>query len=111
MSVFQDITFEFEGEQYSIKANAVFPLIAQIDEVMPLSELLAEKTPSIVKMCHAFSVCIMYAGGNVSAEVVFDGLFGENPVNPREVVQQLQMFVIPPAKYQAAMTADDSKKK
>ena len=99
-SIFQDITFEFQGEQYSITANTVFPLIAQIDEVMPLSELLSkDKIPSVVKICKAFSICIKYAGGNVETEQVYNELFGENPVNPRDVVLQLQMFVVPPAKY------------
>ena len=114
MSVFQDITFEFKDKEYTVKSNAVFRLIAQIDEIVTLSELLSqdkEAYVSPIKICEAFACCIRYAGGTAKAEDVYGELFGDNPLNPRDVIVQLQMFVVPPSKYITVSADDDLKKK
>lgn len=98
MSSFKDITFEFGGETYTVKANNVFRLIAQIEEVITVTELFtlnAEKLP-LARLADAYAVCLKYAGAKAEPEDVYCSMLANGAGDVINYVQGLVAVVIPP---------------
>lgn len=110
MAVFQDVTFEWKDEQYIVKGNQVFRLIAELEEVITIAEIV-NGCQSMTKISAAYAVCLNFAGAKVSSEEVYEALFGSDSISPIEYLQSLIDIVIPPKKLQVEQKEDDSKKK
>ena len=118
MSTFQDITFEFKGERYTIRANGVYRLIQQLHEIIPLSVLLdpvskdGKEKYTTFDVVDAYTCCLNYAGANVISEEVFAEIFDDKePLNPTALIVTLNRLIIPPAKYQQATSDNDEEVK
>lgn len=109
MSVFKDITFEFDGEQYTVKSNNVFRLIAQIEEVIPVSELFSG-SPKMTKIAEAYFTCLSYCGADTTVEEVYAQLFNDGGASASLYVQALVAMVIPPEKFRTVSEGEEEKK-
>lgn len=111
MSVFQDITFEFDGEQYKVEAGNVLKLLANLYDIVHPSDVLSEK-PNLPKLAEAFAECINYCGGSVTADQVYGKMFDpSNKLNTPDVVGSLMLLIVPPSQYQTAQASEDDVEK
>ena len=75
MSIFQDVTLGFTGEEYTIPHNKVMKLIAIVEDVVSLQDLTNGKGPKMNKLAEAYAVALNYAGAKVEVEEVYASLF------------------------------------
>jgi len=113
MSVFDDVTLEWGGKQYTIASDHMLGAIARIEEVVTLAELSDKAmrgTVPMAKLSQAYGAVLRYAGANVSDDEVYGGMFADR--NAFETVQlavnTLMAMMIPPASMRA--DAADQKK-
>jgi hypothetical protein len=100
MSIFQDVTLGFKGEEYTIPSNKVMKLIAIIEDIVSLQDLTNGKGPKLNKLAEAFSVALNYAGAKVEVEEVYASLFvnsGGELVSG--YITSLIMMMLPPDSY------------
>lgn len=110
MSVFKDITFEFKGETYTVKADNVYRLLADLYDCVHPSDVLSEK-PNLPKLANAFALCVNYCGGKTTGEEIYASMFsGESNLNTPEVVGALMLLIVPPSEYQTGGNVDSKKK-
>lgn len=98
MSIFQDITLTWKGKEYVIKGNNVLRLIAQIEDVITLQELLkfAQKGAApVAKISSAFTLALRYAGVKVSDEEVYASCFGAQHAAKNATLTLLTMMTPP----------------
>lgn len=77
-SLFADKTFGWDGVTYTIPARQVLEAIARVEEHITLPELLAFGARSTIptsKLSRAYGELIRYAGGQVTDEEVYQGMF------------------------------------
>lgn len=112
MSVFEDITLGFAGDEYTVKSNQVMKLIAMIEEVISLRELSQEGGPRLTRLAEAYKVALNYAGAEVTTEQVYESLFGNGGANNvANVIQSLIMMMLPPSTYNPPEEKKPAKKK
>jgi hypothetical protein len=78
MSIFDDVSLTWNGEEYKIEAGKIMGAISVIEEVVTLQELAeyatTGKTP-LSKLAMAFGAVLRYAGAKVKDEEVYAGMF------------------------------------
>ena len=112
MSVFEDITLGFAGEEYTVKSNQVMKLIAMVEEVITLRELSQDGGPRLTRLAEAYKVALNYAGADVTVEQVYESLFGNGGANNvAQVIQSLIMMMLPPSTYNPPETKKTTAKK
>lgn len=101
MSVFQEVTFIFKGNEYKIPSNKIMMLISNIEDIVTLSDLTTGKGPKLSKLAEAYCFCLNYAGGKFQIEDVYESMFGtENAGNVQGSITNLVMLMVPPSNYQ-----------
>lgn len=78
MGIFTDKRFAWDGVDYVIPARSVLEAIARVEEHVTLAELLAfgtRKTIPAARLARAYGELIRFAGGEVTDEEVYDGMF------------------------------------
>ena len=117
MSVFEDVTLHWDGEEYTIPANRVMRLIQAVEDVVTLPEL----QDCIVRMkagrvAAAYGVMLRFAGVQVTDEEVYAGIF-ESQEQMQEILTEagaiLYRLICPPQSLNAKKktTKKKSKKK
>ena len=96
----QDVTFNWKGTEYRVEAREVLPLIARVEDVITLGELVdasnTGKVP-IAKLSKAFGVALRYAGAKVTDEEMYAGMFsGEKLSAVRMSIMALISMMVPP---------------
>ena len=113
-SKFKPITLAWRGKKLTIAANRVMGAIARIEDYVTIVELqhyAAKKTLPMAKLAEAFAAVIEYAGGQVTAEEVYQDMFatGEAQQNAMAAINALMVMMVPPeavaGKVQAAKPA------
>lgn len=111
MAIFDDITLSFKGEDYTVKHNRVMMLIAKVEDVITLSDLVNNNI-KLSKLAEAYKVALEYAGAKVEVEDVYASLFGDGGAqNVQNSIQSLIMMMLPPDTYNPPEAATQEKPK
>jgi hypothetical protein len=100
MSIFQEVSLNWEGQEYKIEPNRVMGAIARVEEVITLAELAAcaesGKMP-LSKIAMAFGAVLRYAGVKVGDDEVYAGMFTSSENNSAiQSISALLSMMIPP---------------
>jgi hypothetical protein len=112
-SIFQPITLEWRDKRYVIPAERVMRAIAIVENHITLLELqraAVNGSAPLAKIAGAFADVINYAGGTLSAEEVYLGMFGDGADVLKiqlAVVTLLQMMVPPDAAKALTVTVEE----
>jgi hypothetical protein len=113
MSVFEKVTLSFDGLEYEIAPDKILGLIAEIEDIVTLSELCQKKGPPMAKLAMAYGKALRYAGGKVADDVVYGAMFGKDKEKIAGYVSGLLAMMIPPEHLRGddkQATEDDKKK-
>ena len=115
MSVFQPVTFEWKGDDYTIPADKVLPIIADVESIITFVELAAAldsgtKVP-LATLSMVYGMVLRYAGADVSDDECYEAMFGDTGQNSNMAMamQTLVYMMMPPGvlkKLQAAEAVD-----
>ena len=112
MSVFDDVTFIWKGEEYIVPSDKVMGLIATVEQHVKAHELSAEDYRSVGegRLSMAYSAALVYAGAKVNAEDVYLACFDPESAKMRvDILTGLMLMFVPPSLYRPKESA--SKKK
>lgn len=99
MSIFEDITLAWNGEEYIVEANNVMRLIAKIEDEITIRDLLDNPKPT--RIAQAYSAALKHAGASASAEEVYGALFDKKSgAHIQDTVGALLIIMMPPSSYQ-----------
>jgi hypothetical protein len=76
-NVFENTVISWSGSDYTIKSNQVLQAIAQIEEIISISDLFDSK-PKLAKISMAFGSVLRYAGAKVLDDDVYSALVRSN---------------------------------
>lgn len=101
MRAFQDYSIEWNGETFTIPSNSLLPVIAAVEEIFTLHELLTvsvENKIPLTRLAGAFGIILRYAGADVSDTDVYQGMFqgGDLQNKMLNAVNGLLGLMIPP---------------
>jgi hypothetical protein len=100
--MFEKITIQFKGQDFTVPANKVFGLIASIEQHITIQEL--HDKPKNTAIANAYAAAINYAGGDAKPHEVYEMLFDlQGALNIRTAVTNLVMMMVPPAAIREAM--------
>lgn len=92
MGPFNDISLEWAGKEYAIKARRVMGAIKRIEEEVTYFELMsyvASNDPRTSKIAAAYGVILRYAGASITDEQVYEGLFGKTGIPNPDLIAKL----------------------
>lgn len=78
--MFQTVHFEFKGVPYAVPPNRILQAIAAVEVHVTMHELstyMSRQTAPTAKVAMAYASLINFAGGNVSADEVFESMFDQ----------------------------------
>ena len=104
MSIFQDITLNYQGHDYTVKADRVMELIAVIEDKITLQDLTTKPSLSRVAMGYAEALRFAGARGVDSGQIYKDLFSGGNESIAAQRVTELLMIMMPPDTFQPAPT-------
>lgn len=109
--MFDKVKIEFKGEEFTVPANKVFGLIAEIEEHITIQDL--HEKPKNTAIAKAYAAAIRYAGGEASVVDVYEQLFdSSSSLNIRSAITNLVMMMVPPSALNSAKEeGGDTKKK
>jgi hypothetical protein len=104
MAIFQDVVLGWDGANYTIPAERVLGAIAEIEQVITLSEIAAYNergTAPMAKLAQAFGAALRYAGAKVANDEVYAGLLrgGDSQGVAVKSVTALLQMMLPPASF------------
>lgn len=101
---FSDVTLEFNGEKYTVPGSNLLPLIARIEGVITLAELIDCERPSNAKLAMAYGQALRFAGAKVGDEELYLSIFQEGGAQKMAgAVSGLLSLMIPPEALQEKM--------
>jgi hypothetical protein len=96
MAVFEAIELEWKGKTYTIPPKRVLEAIAAIEDHITLAELDSER-PRMAKLSRAFASALKIAGvRSISADDVYEALFGEERDAISSAAFKLMLMMLPP---------------
>jgi len=115
MSIFHEVGLTWKGTEYTVPADKVMGLIAEIEEVLTFEELAAfsEKGLKRVGLSRAYVAALTYAGvKDVKQEEVYSALFDPSrSIEMQTIVATLLTMMIPPEHLQEKPKAPTKKPK
>lgn len=113
MSVFQPVTFEWKGAEYTIPADRMLPVIADVETKITLSELAeavndGRKVP-LATLAQVYGMVLRHAGAAVSDDECYMAMFGEGVDRQRAVaaIGTLMLMMMPPGVAERVRAAQD----
>jgi hypothetical protein len=102
MAIFNDVGLGWDGADYTIPPNRVLGAIAEIEQVITLSEIAAyhqRGTAPMAKLAQAFGTALRYAGAKVDDDEVYAGMIrgGDSQSVAIASVTTLLQMMLPPA--------------
>lgn len=99
--MFEPVEIEWKGETYTVPADQVMGLIATVEDVISLPELLIkskEQRVPMAKLSKAYAAALRYAGAKTTDEDVYQSLFAANnsPEKLTAMITGLMSMMIPP---------------
>lgn len=105
MSLFKTVTLSWKGEDFEVAADKVMLLIAQVEDIITLPELLNPKGRPLAKISMAYGVALRYAGAKVRDDEVYAAMFAEGSSDAASnAVNGLLLMMVPPAATEPATT-------
>lgn len=100
MSCFDEVGINWKGSEYKIPSNRVMGLIESIESIITLDEINSMMTSGRIvrsKISRAYSAALNYAGANITADEVYETLFGDEMMaSTVAVLTGLLAMLIPP---------------
>ncbi len=96
MSIFQPVKLTWKGTDYEIPADKVMRLIAEIEDVITISELMSQKGAPLAKLAMGYGAALRYAGAKISDDAVYETLFTDSQATVGPCITGLLMMMIPP---------------
>jgi len=113
MAIFNPVIFGWGGNDYTVPAERVLGLVAEIEEVITFTDLIATKDrPNLSKLARAYSAALRYAGAKISDEEVYQGLFkpgGAVFLEMQKAIIVLMAIMMPPGAVTGANSEAGSK--
>ena len=103
MSIFSEVAFHWNGEEYAVPADKVMGLIEVVEDVITLEEL-SNQTKGVKRavISKAFAVALRYAGANASQQDVYTAFFdASRAIDIQTAITALLMMMIPPEHLQS----------
>ena len=111
----EDITLTWDGTEYRIPHNKIMPVIAQVEDVITLGELVEAHDHNKIKFSRlsiAYATMLRAAGAEVTDHEVHEGLWSGNVHdNASNYILSLITLMIPPDSIAQAQGDDKAKKK
>ncbi len=102
MSIFQDVTIQWDGDEHTIKSGEIMRLIAVLEGEITLQELTNPAGPPFAKLSLAYAALLNKIGVKVGADEVYAALFDSE--SQAEAISSattgLLMIMMPPSAYQ-----------
>lgn len=102
MSIFEEVTLSWNGEEYKIPPDRIMGAIAKIEDVITLKELsdyAVKGDAPLAKMAIAYAAVLRYAGAKVNEAEVYSAMFDlGNNMNILTCINALLTMMIPPKK-------------
>jgi hypothetical protein len=97
MSFSSPVILNFDGKNYEIAPDQILFLIAKIEDVITLSQLLDAQRPSPAKLSMAYGLALRHAGAKVTDGEIYQSIFKEGSAQKiGEAVTGLMALMIPP---------------
>jgi hypothetical protein len=104
MTIFQDVTLGWDGQEHTVPADQVMKLIAVIENEISINELLQPKGPPLSKFAAAYAAALQYAGHRYTgtahplAEDIYQAIFKDTSRRGTlsDAVAGLVMMMVPP---------------
>lgn len=114
MSIFSDITLEWDGEEYTIPAARMMRLVQAVEDVVTLPELQdCIARMKAARIASAYAVMLRFAGVRVSDEEVYEKVF-DSEDNMHQILSDagtlLYQIICPPKAFQAGKKKTAKKK-
>jgi hypothetical protein len=99
--MFKPVVLTWDGRSYTIQANQIMRALAVIEDHVTMLELqraFKSGGAPLAKISNAFAAVIQFAGGSVTADDVYSGMFGggTDAAAAQQAVTMLLMMMIPP---------------
>lgn len=112
MSIFQEITVTWEGEEYEVAPDNVMRLIEKIEDHVRIADLISEKGPKMTSLAAAYGTLLRYVGVRVSDEEVYQRFFQSDAGQSASMmIANILAMMVPPSTHTPAKAAQGSKKK
>jgi len=113
MSLFDEVSLTWKGDEYVVPADKVMGLIEVIEDVITLEELGSQTGIKRAAISRAFAVALRYAGAkDVTQQDVYVNFFdASKTVEIQTVITSLLLMMIPPEHLQQATEEPAPKKK
>jgi len=107
---FSDVALDFNGNQYTVAGADILPLIARIEGVITLGELVDHTRPSNAKLAMAYGQALRFAGAQVTDQELYLCIFQEGAAQKMAgAVSGLLALMIPPEALQQKVGGDTKK--
>jgi len=97
--MFNSVTLTYKGVDYVIEPDNVMRLIAKVEDVITISDLIdakSRKTAPMAKICMAYGTALRYAGAKVKDEELYSSIFTGGLQVYSNAITGLLMMMIPP---------------
>jgi hypothetical protein len=98
MSIFEDVTLIWKGNEYTVESTNVMKLIAKVEREITIEQLLQDTGVPRAALAMAYTVALQHAGAKATHDEVYLALFkdGETMV---AAVSGLLSMMMPPETY------------
>lgn len=113
MSLFQEISITWKGQDYSVAPDNIMRMMAQVEDIITLGELLKHNEKGgapMFKLSMAFGVILRYAGAKASDDEVYGELISGGNNKSAEITTMLLSMMLPPKALQQVSSGDESEK-
>ena len=99
MSLFKPVTLTWKGEDYTVSADQIMQMIAKVEDILTLPELMNPKGRPLAKISMAYGAALRHAGARVTDEEIYSAMFtaGEQAGAAASAVQGLLIMMVPPS--------------
>lgn len=100
--IFKPVTLAWKGTEYEVPADKVMLLIAKVEDVITLSELLNPRGRPLAKISMAYGVALRHAGAKVRDEEIYASMFADGSADTAAAaVSGLLAMMLPPSSLEA----------
>lgn len=112
MSIFKPVTLQWKGNEYTVAADNVMMMIAKVEDILTLPELMNPKGRPLAKIAMAYGEALRHAGAKVRDDEVYSAMFthGEQAHAASDAVNGLLMMMVPPSAISEQTPAKSEKK-
>lgn len=96
--IFQPVMLSWKGDDFEVPADRVMMLIAQVEDIVTLPELLNPRGRPLAKISMAYGTALRFAGAKVRDDEIYASMFKEGSSEAASAaVNGLLSMMMPPA--------------